>query len=280
METRPFGKTEQNVSVIGLGGEGVLRTFGRENEAHLVIREALNQGITYFDSARVYSDSELYYGSLWRQNRSLRQSIFQTSKSASRRKKEALADLASSLKRLQTDYLDLWQIHDIRTEKDFDVISGPDGALEAFVKAKEKGMVRYIGVTGHHDPHILTRAVNEWPVDSVLFPVNPVEEIIGGFTTHTLQAAQKKGIATIGMKLLGGSHYIFQQYGITPELLIRYSFSFDISLSVVGCATPGEVQLLASLVKNRTPLSDLEKEHFTAIFKPNAARFAFYRGVK
>jgi aryl-alcohol dehydrogenase-like predicted oxidoreductase len=280
MKTTPFGNTEREVSVIGLGGEGVLRTFGREKEAQLVIKEALNQGITYFDSARVYSDSELYYGSVWRQEPSVRQSIFQTSKSASRDKNGALADLTATLKRLQTDYLDLWQIHDIRTKEDFLDISGPGGALEAFVEAKEKGMIRYIGITGHHDPYILTKAVVEWPVDSVLFPVNPIEEIIGGFLTHTLPAAHTKGIATIGMKLLGGSHYIFPKFGITPELLIRYSFSFDISLSVIGCSRAEEVQLLASLAKNKMPLSDIEKKQLEDTFRPYAAQLAFYRGVK
>lgn len=280
MKTTPFGDTEREVSVIGLGGEGVLRTFGREKEAQEVIKEALNQGITYFDSARVYSDSELYYGSVWRQEPSLRQSIFQTSKSASRDKDGALADLTSTLKRLQTDYLDLWQIHDIRTQEDFRDISGPGGALEAFVEAKEKGMIRYIGITGHHDPHILTKAVEEWPVDSVLFPVNPIEEIIGGFLTLTLPAAHTKGIATIGMKLLGGSHYIFPKFGITPELLIRYSFSFDISLSVIGCSRAEEVQLLATLAKNKVPLSDSEKKQLEDTFRPYADQLAFYRGVK
>lgn len=280
MKTTPFGNTEREVSVIGLGGEGILRTFGREKEAQAVIKEALNQGITYFDSARVYSDSELYYGSVWRQEPSVRQSIFQTSKSASRDKNGALADLTATLKRLQTDYLDLWQIHDIRTKEDFLDISGPGGALEAFVEAKEKGMIRYIGITGHHDPHILTKAVEEWPVDSVLFPVNPIEEIIGGFLTHTLPAAHTKGIATIGMKLLGGSHYIYPKIGISPELLIRYSFSFDISLSVIGCSRAEEVQLLATLAKKKIPLSESEKQQLEDTFRPYAAQLAFYRGVK
>ena len=280
MKSTLFGNTKKDVSVIGLGGEGILRTYGREKEAHLVIQEALNQGITYFDSALVYSDSELYYGAIWKKNPSLRQSIFQTSKSASRDKEGALYDLASSLKRLQTDYLDLWQIHDVRTLDDFHAISGPGGALEAFEEAKRKGMVRYIGVTGHHDPNILTKAVEEWPVDSVLLPVNPIEEILGGFLTETLPAARNKGLAIIGMKLLGGSHYIFPKHGITPDLLIRYSFSFDITLPVIGCSTPEEVRLLASLAKDREPLSPPEKQELEDAFRPNASQFAFYRGVK
>jgi aryl-alcohol dehydrogenase-like predicted oxidoreductase len=159
MKTTQLGITGSEVSVVGLGGEGVLRTYKKDREAQSVIREALQQGITYYDCARVYSDSELYYGSIWKDYPELRSSIFQTSKSASRDRDGALNDLSSSLQRLGTTYLDLWQIHDVRTEEDFTRISGPGGALEAFVSAKESGIVKNIGVTGHHDPVLLSKAV-------------------------------------------------------------------------------------------------------------------------
>ncbi len=280
MKTITFGKTNTNVSMVGLGGEGILRTYGRNQEAATVIREAIHRGITYFDSARVYSDSEVYYGSIWGKDPALRKSIFQTSKSASRDKDSALTDLNHSLKRLKTDYLDLWQIHDVRTEDDLAAISRPGGALEAFIEAKQKGLVRYIGVTGHHDPHVLTRAVEEWPVDAVLLPVNPVEEIIGGFLTYTLQAAQKKGVATIGMKVLGATHYILPKMDITAELLIRYALSLGITIPIVGCSSPLEVKTLASVTKDFKPVSAQEKNHILDAFKPYASRMAFYRGIQ
>ena len=119
--------------------------------------------------------------------------VFQASKSAVRGKAGALAELDQTLKRLQTDYLDLWQIHDIRTPEDIEMIGGPGGALEAFVEAKASGRVRFIGVTGHRQPEILTRAVEDWPVDAVMMPVNPVEGVLGGFLTSTLPAAREKG---------------------------------------------------------------------------------------
>ena len=280
MQTIPFGSTGRQVSKAGLGGEGVLRTYGRRKEADAVIREAIEKGITYFDSARVYSDSEVYYGGIWGKNKSLRKSVFQTSKSASRDKSGALADLHNSLERLQTDYLDLWQIHDIRTDDDLHAVSRPGGVLEAFVEAKEKGLVRYIGVTGHHDPYILTRAVEEWPVDSVLLPVNPVEEVLGGFLTLTLPAARKKKIAVIGMKIMGGSHYILPKMDITPELLNRYALSFDITLPIVGCSTPDEVRSLVAAADKLPPMSAAEKARILEIFRPYALQMAFYRGVK
>ncbi|MBU0968981.1 MAG: aldo/keto reductase [Proteobacteria bacterium] len=279
MKTVSFGRQQRQVTVVGLGGEGVLRTYGRENEARSVIRQAVDQGISYFDSARVYSDSEVYYGSVWKEDPALRESIFQTSKSASRSRSEALADLENTLKRLQTGYLDLWQIHDVRTEDDLLAISRPGGALEAFVEAKKSGLVRNIGVTGHHDPHVLTKAVQEWPVDAVLLPVNPVEGLLGGFLTLTLPAARKKGIAVIAMKILGASHYILPKFGITPEILLRYALSFDVTVAIVGCSTPAEVQTLAA-AGAMPPLSEQERVEVTKIFAPYAEKMAFYRGVK
>ena len=278
MNTVSFGSGQRQVSIVGLGGEGVLRTFGRETEARTVIRQAVSQGITYFDSARVYSDSEVYYGSVWQDDPALRASIFQTSKSASRDKAGALADLHSTLQRLHTTYLDLWQIHDVRTEEDLLAISGPGGALEAFVEAKKNGLVRAIGVTGHHDPAVLTRAVQEWPVDAVLLPVNPVEDVLGGFLTRTLAAARQKGIAVIGMKILGAGHFILPELGVTPELLIRYALSSGITVAIVGCATAEEARTLAAAAAQPL-LSEQERSRLQHIFQPYAARLAFYRGV-
>ena len=278
MKTIPFGREQKQVSIVGLGGEGVLRTHAREQEAQRLITTAVNHGISYYDCARVYADSELYYGSVWKEEPETREAVFQTSKSASRDRQGALNDLVSSLERLQTDYLDLWQIHDIRTEADFAAISGPGGALEAFVFARDKGIVKNIGVTGHHDPSILTKAVQEWPVDTVLLPVNPAEKVIGGFLTHTLDAALEKGIAVIGMKILGAGHYVQPQLGLTAEKLIRYALSCNITLPIIGCSTPEEVQELVT-AGEQPALSQDEKDAITELFTPHARHNAFYRGV-
>ncbi len=264
---------------VGLGGEGVLRTYGRTTQAREVIQAAIDRGIIYFDSARVYADSEVYYGSVWRKSPETRSGIFQASKSASRDRKGALADLQETFERLGTDYLDLWQIHDVRTEDDLKKISNPGGALEAFVEAKSAGKIRFIGVTGHHDPDILTRALTDWPVDAVMMPVNPVEGVLGGFLTSTLPVARKKRIAVIGMKVLGASHYVLLKFGITPELLIRYALSQEITVAIVGCSTVEEVAILAYTGRDLKPLSSRERSHLMHIFEPHAKRLAYYRGV-
>jgi len=276
---REFGRTGRTVTMVGLGGEGVLRTYGRTQEAAAVIRTAVDEGITYFDCARVYADSELYYGAIWKACPEKRAGLFQASKSASRDKKGALADLENSLRRLQTDHLDLWQIHDVRTDSDFNRIAGPDGALEAFTAAKASGKVRHIGVTGHHDPRILTRAVSEWPLDSVMMPVNPAEAAIGGFLTSTLPAAREKNMAVIGMKILGAGHYILPEGDITAGLLIRFAASYDITVAIVGCSSAAEVHTLAQIGRDFIPLSEDQKILLTERFRPLAERLAFYRGV-
>jgi aryl-alcohol dehydrogenase-like predicted oxidoreductase len=279
LQTRIFGSTNQNVTRTGLGGEGVLRTLGRNREAREVIHEAIAQGINYFDSARVYADSELYYGYIWKEQPELRAKVFQASKSPSRDKTSAVVDLQQSLERLQTDYLDLWQIHDVRTPQDIALIAGPGGALEAFVEAKAAGKVRFIGVTGHHDPRILSQAVREWPVDAVMLPANPVEEILGGFLTDTLPAARKKGVAVIGMKALGAAHFILHRSRITAAALIRYALSFDIDVAIVGCSTPDEVKTLAETGRMTKPLAEKDRRYLLSVFKPIARRLAYYRGV-
>jgi aryl-alcohol dehydrogenase-like predicted oxidoreductase len=264
---------------VGLGGEGVLRTFGRTSEAQDVILEAVDQGIAYFDSAHVYADSELYYGAVWQERPQIRSRIFQASKSASRDKEGAWNDLESTLQRMGIDYLDLWQIHDVRTPQDLEAISSPGGALEAFVEARSLGKVRFIGVTGHHDSEILTRAVEKWPVDAVMMPVNPVEAVLGGFLTQTLPAAKEKGIAVIGMKVLGGSHYLHPKLAIPPMVLIRFALSFQVTVAIVGCSTRREVETLASIGGETSLLSEDDQAQVVERFKPFARQLAFYRGV-
>ena len=257
----------------------MLRTHQMDFKAREVIQTAIQQGITYFDSARVYSDSEVYYGSVWRELPEIRSNIFQASKSASRDKNGAMADLAETFERLGTDYLDLWQIHDVRTANDLKIIGGPGGALEAFLAAKTSGQVRHIGVTGHHDPAILTQAVAEWPVDAVMMPVNPVEGVMGGFLTSTLPAAKAKGIAVIGMKILGAGHYVQLKAGLTPNLLIRYALSQDITVAIVGCSSAQEVDTLADAARDFKPLTVDENAQLLQVFEPYARRLAYYRGV-
>jgi aryl-alcohol dehydrogenase-like predicted oxidoreductase len=276
---RSFGRTGAEVTCVGLGGEGVLRTYGKQQAAELVIREAVSQGLTYFDCANAYAGSESYYGAVWSKQPEIRAGIFQASKSAQRDRRGALADLDQTLGNMGVDHLDLWQIHDVRTYQELDLIAGPGGALEAFIAARSSGKTRFIGVTGHHHPDVLTRAVKEWPVDAVMLPVNPVEAALGGFLDATLAAAKEKGVAVIGMKVLGGSHYISPQAGVTAEVLIRFALAQPLSVAIVGCSTPDHVQTLATAGRGE-PLDEVAQQRIVDAFQPHAAQLAYYRGVK
>lgn len=279
MQLRMFGKTGTKVSIVGLGGEGILRTYGQEQGARAVIGEALEQGVTYFDCARAYAGSEGYYGLVWSAHPELRAGVFQAGKSAERTRRGAMADLDRTLATMHTDHLDLWQIHDVRTEDDLNRIAGPGGALEAFLEAKTAGRTRFIGVTGHHDPEILTRAVREWPVDSVLLPVNPVEGAVHGFLDGTLSAARERGVAVIGMKVLGASHYLSPEGGLTAEVLIAFALSQAVDVVVVGCSSPEQVRVLAHCGKTFEPLPTEAQEQLVVAFRPYAKQLAYYRGV-
>lgn len=279
LKTRLFGKNGPEVTLVGLGGEGVLRSHGKNALAQPVIEEAALQGITYFDSARAYDESERYLGRFWELKPELRPRIFQTSKSARRDYAGAWADLETSLENLHTSHLDLWQIHDLRSWEDVKAVESSSGALDAFREARKQGKARFIGVTGHQDPEILTYAVENWPVDSVLLPVNPVEGVLGGFLDQTIPMATERGLAVIGMKVLGAGNYLAPSGGISAELLIRYALSQPVTLVIVGCSQPLEVLTLASLGRDFTPLPEGDRRKLEERFAPYAADLAFYRGV-
>ena len=283
--TTTFGHGGPPVTRVGLGGEGVLRTPSGtyDDAAQAVLETAQTAGISYYDTAPAYDGSQAYLGAHWRRHPGARQNVFHTSKSARRDADGAKADLVATLAALGTDYLDLWQLHDVRTMADVAAMEAPGGALSAFVEARESGLARHIGVTGHHDPAVLTHCVKNWPVNSVLLPVNPLEGALGGFLDTTLPAARERGLAVVGMKALGGrapdfgGNYVQPEGGMEAGLLLRYALSQPVDVLIVGCAQPDHVAQLAAM----SMLPPMEPEGMRAIeaaFAPYAKQLAFYRG--
>ncbi|MDB5217552.1 MAG: hypothetical protein JWO86_5479, partial [Myxococcaceae bacterium] len=160
--TRTLGRTGFAVEGVSLGGEGILRTHGREREAVVMIHEALASGVRYCDTAPAYDDSQEYYGAAFRSMQGARDRVFLASKTHERRKIPALALLEGSLRALGTDHVDLWQMHDLRSKADVDAIFAPNGAIEAAEAAKKAGKIRFVGLTGHHDPAILVSAMERY----------------------------------------------------------------------------------------------------------------------
>lgn len=229
---RTLGKTGVDVTILGLGGEGVLRTFGHEAEAYRLINTALDLGIRYFESARAYSGSESYYGDALKERR---KEIFLTSKSHARDKKGALAHLEETLSNMNTDHLDLWQIHDVRTQDEVEEIFGKGGAIEAFVEAKEKGYVRFIGVTGHHDPLIIRDCIEQFDFDTVLIPVNPAEPYDRSFIDQVMPVAREKNMGIIGMKVYFRGFAARLPFYTSMEPFFRFALSHPVSAIVIGC---------------------------------------------
>ena len=229
---RKLGKTGVEVTILGLGGEGILRTNGFDREAYALINRAIDLGINYCESARAYDGSESYYGKALRERRN---EIFLTSKSHARDKRGALAHLHETLGNMRTDHLDLWQVHDVRTGDDIEEIFAPGGAIEAFVEAREKGLVRFIGVTGHHDPAVIRACIERFPFDTVLFPVNPAEPAHRSFIDGVLPLALEREMGIIGMKvyLRGLAARIPGHTGMEPYL--RFALSHPVSTIVIGC---------------------------------------------
>ncbi len=236
-----MGSSGRSVTRLGLGGEGVLRTFGRELEARAVIEAALAGGITYLESARAYRGSESYYGSVLPQFR--RDALFVASKAHDRTKHGARAMLETTLAAMNLEYLDLWQFHDIREWAEVAELDEPSGAYAAFAEAKQEGLVRYIGVTGHAAPDVLRAALERVAFDTVLLPINPAEgSSADGFERSVIPAARARGMGVIGMKVLARGLLVEPRVGITPSDAIGYALGADVDTLVVGCDDVAQVE--------------------------------------
>jgi aryl-alcohol dehydrogenase-like predicted oxidoreductase len=237
---RPLGKTGCEVTQFALGGEGVLRTHGRMAEAVAVIHRALDQGVTYCDTAPAYDGSLDYYGAALGERRS---QIFLASKTHDRTRDGSLRLLEESLARLRTDHLDLWQLHDLRTTADLQMIFGRKGALEALTQARDEGRVRFLGLTGHHDPAILLEAMRRFDFDTVLVALNAADVHRMSFVRTVLPEAAHRGMGVIGMKvyaagmlLRGGSS------SLIPAEAMGYVLSLaGVSTVIIGCSSIAEV---------------------------------------
>jgi len=271
---RPLGKTGVEVTILGLGGEGILRTFGQEKEAVALIQRAIDLGITYFESARAYSGSESYYGEALKERR---RDLFLASKSHERTEDGALKHLETTLSTMKTDYLDLWMVHDVRTTKDLDVIFGPKGASKAFEAAKRNKLVRFIGISGHRNPTILSRALDLFPFDTVLMPVNPAEPHYWSFLNEALPKAQEKGMGILGMKTLSRGVCI-KIFGLeSVENFFRFAMTQPISAVVVGCETIEQLEMDVRIARSFQPMPTREQEILLSRVKSYARELMYYK---
>lgn len=229
---RQLGRTNISLPVLGLGGAGKtpLNWPKAEQQAVQMIERALTLGIRYFDTAASYGPSETFLGKVLP---AYREEIFLASKTSGRDYDSAWRDLEQSLTRLNVDYLDLWQFHHVSFESDLDALFGESGALKALEEAKEQGLVRFSGITGHHEPDIIADGLQRYPFDHALIPVNAADThhprpFIPGVLP--IAAAQNVGITAMKVPAYGR---LFKPGGLDG---MNQALGYTLSQSGVHCA--------------------------------------------
>lgn len=236
---RPLGKTGEKVSILGIGGYHLGAASSPEVAARIA-HEAIDAGINFFDNAWEYHDgrSEEWMGKALKDRR---QKVFLMTKVCThgRDKKVALAQLDESLKRLQTDHLDLWQVHEVVYPNDPDLHFADGGVIEALEQAKKQGKVRFVGFTGHKHPSIhLKMLAHDYPFDSVQMPLNCFDASFRSFEKEVLPEVNRRGMAALGMKSMGGDAQPILHGIVTPEEALRYAMSLPVATTISGIDSP------------------------------------------
>jgi predicted aldo/keto reductase-like oxidoreductase len=271
MPTRNLGKTGYQVGIFSLGGQATLEVKGNEKESVEIINRAIDLGVNYIDTAAGYGNgvSEINIGQVLKDRRG---EVFQTSKTADRTYDGSMQLLEKTLKQLRTDHLDLWQLHNVRTQDELDKIFSNDGAMKALLKAREDGMVRFLGVTGHFEPLILKQALDRFDFDTILMAINAADTHYLSFKRYLLPIAQKKGIGIIGMKLATRGRMLStwtpppldqqperlrtQKPGtITMKESLHYNCTLPVSTNIVGVDNVEQLEQNVKWASEFSPLS-------------------------
>jgi aryl-alcohol dehydrogenase-like predicted oxidoreductase len=232
---RLMGKTGLQVSIMGLGGYH-LGSTKNQSDTNEIVAQAMDAGINFFDNCWEYHDglSEERVGIALQGKRD--KAIVMTKVCTHGRNKDvAMQMLEESLRRLRTDHLDVWQIHEVIYENDPDMIFAPGGAAEALLEAKQQGKVRFIGFTGHKDPSIhLKMLSHDFPFDTIQMPLNCFDATFRSFETRVLPEANRRGLAVFGMKSLGGSGEMIRKGAVTPKDGLGYAMSLPVATTISG----------------------------------------------
>ncbi len=256
---RPLGKSGLEVSIIGVGGFHI-GSAENQDAAKVIVQQALDAGINFFDNAWEYHDGQseewLGYALGGRRDEAILMTKVCTH---GRDKKVAMQMLEESLRRLKTDHLDVWQIHEVIYENDPDLIFKPNGAAEALLEAKKQGKVRLIGFTGHKDPAIHLKMLSHgFPFDTLQMPLNAFDASFRSFEEQVLPEARKRGLAVFGMKSLGGSGEMIKWGGITVSDALRYAMSLPVATTISGMESPEVLKQNLEIVKNFSPMPEQE----------------------
>lgn len=259
---RALGRTGVEVSALALGGYhlGLVKS---SREAERIVHEAIDGGMTFMDNAWEYNEgrSEELMG---RALEGRRHKVFLMTKVCThgRDRKTALRQLKQSLRRLKTDYLDLWQVHEVIHENDPDLHFAEGGVIEALDEARRKGLVRFTGFTGHKDPAIHLRMLaHDYPFDTCQLPLNCFDATFRSFEQQVLPELNRRGIAPLGMKSMGGEGDAVKKRAVTPTEALRYAMSLPVASTVSGIDSLRVLHQNLRIATEFTPMTNEEMQH-------------------
>src|SRR5271167_43626 len=299
MPTRNLGKTGYRVGIFSLGGQAALERADNEDVAVPIIEKALDLGVNYIDTSSIYGGpqrwSEQYIGKVMKHRRA---EAFLASKTKERTKDDSLRMLEVSLKLLNTDHLDLWQLHDIGSDNEVQQIFTKGGAMEALLQAREQKMVRFLGITGHFRPEPLIDCIHRYPFDTILMAVNAADPHHFSFSEQLLPLAVEKQMGIIGMKIPARGRILSswtpppmeQQkhswegmvLAPTPGTLdmrqaMYYSLSLPVSTIIIGCDSVEQLSQNVQLAREFTPFSGKQMASLVEKAEPVSKQALFFR---
>jgi len=280
---RTLGTSGVSVSALGIGGSS-LGDIAYESEALRIVHEGIDGGITFFDNAWEYHDG-LSEERMGRALRGYRDKVFLMTKVCShgRGRDVAMKMLEDSLRRLQTDHLDLWQIHEVVYDNDPDLHFAPGGAVEALTLAKQQGKVRFVGFTGHKDPAIHLKMLSHgYKFDTVQMPLNPFDYTFRSFHRTVVPEAQRQGLSVIGMKSMGGGGEAIKASAITAAEALRYAMSLPVLTTVSGMDSYDVFKQNLKIAQEFVPMRDAEMAELRTRVSGVASdgRFELYKASK
>ncbi len=299
MPTRNLGKTGYRVGIFSLGGQAALEKANNFDVAVPIIERALDLGVNYIDTSSIYGGperwSEQYVG---RVMKTRRQDAFLATKTKERTRDGSLRMIETSLKLLNTDHVDLWQLHDVGLPVDVDAIFAKGGAMEALLEMQQQKVVRFLGVTGHYRPEALIDTVNRHSFDTILMALNAADTHIHSFTEQLLPLVVEKQMGIIGMKVPSRGRLLTswtpppleqQQHSwegsaiaTRPGVLnmreaMRFTLSHPVSTVIVGCDNIAQLEENVQIAREFTPLSPGQMMAMNELAAPVAKQSLFFR---
>jgi len=299
MPTRNLGKTGYKVGIFSLGGQASLEKANNEAIAVPIIEKALDLGVNYIDTSSIYGGperwSEQYVGKVMKHRRG---DAFLATKTKERTRDGSMRMIEKSLQLLQTDHIDLWQLHDIGTMTDINEIFAKGGAMEALLEAREQKTVRYLGITGHYRPDALIEAIHRHPFDTILMAVNAADPHHYSFSEQLLPLAVEKQMGIIGMKVpargrilsswtpppIEQQKHMWEGMVLAPTAgtldmrqAMYYSLSLPVSTVIIGCDSIAQLEQNVQLAQEFTPLNQQQMAALTEKAQPVAKQSLFFR---